>query len=94
MSPAIAMDFEDACSSLKLSKQSFIELAIIAYLDDKDAFVICPQCETYLAVKDLLNTVMPVKRFYCGCGTTIWYATKGGYIIDWKIRPTADNKHI
>lgn len=87
LSPAVEQELDDVLLTINLSKSALIDLAIMRFLSEKDNFIICPRCDSYLAVCSAIDSDKPVKRYRCECGTIVWYATREGYVIDSEEKP-------
>jgi hypothetical protein len=80
-SPAIFPELQQAAKTTGLKKSEIIEIALIELFWDKSKWIICPTCESYLAIRDAIDGDEPVKRYLCGCGTRVLYDTVEEQVI-------------
>ena len=75
ISAAVCMEFDDACTTMGLSYDELIEFAIVKLFIDKSNFVICPHCDSYLALRVEVENGEKVRQCNCsGAASNISYS--------------------
>jgi len=80
----VALMLTHAAEDLQLPENELVTTAIFDFLQDSTKFVICPDCNKRVFVKQLIPSGMDVTTMQCKCGTKIWFDTDNDTILKFK----------